>query len=316
MAKKRRKNPAAAEAEPRPAKAEEKPAKPAKAAAKARPAHARRKVPNWPVLILALAGMALAGFLTVYAWMEQALPYCSAGSPCDVVQSSRWSRLAGLPIAAWGFASYAALAWVAFRVRGLELHWKICWTLSLLMLAVSLYLSAISLFVLEAACSYCLASAGVAAALFAVSAWQFPQGLPDFKWPGWLAQTGALAAVVVVALHLHYSGVFTPDMGPEDPYLRALAEHLSQGDAQFYGAFWCERCQRQKELFGASASRLPYVECSPGGRNAPLAPICTVKGVENFPTWIIRDRRYTGMLSPEELARHSAFAPPPGVGTR
>jgi uncharacterized membrane protein len=309
MAKKRRKSADAAETEPKAAKAE---AKGAKAAAKVRPAHARRKVPNWPVLILALAGMALAGFLAVSAWVEQALPYCSAGSPCDVVQSSRWSRLLGIPIAAWGFGAYAALAWVASQVRAVELHWKLSWTLSLLALAVSVYLTAISLFVLQATCAYCLASAGVALALFAVVAWQSPQGLADFKWPSWLAQTGALAAVLLVALHLYYSGVFTAAMGPEDLYLRALAEHLGQSEAQFYGAAWCERCQRQKDLFGASAGRLPYVECSPA-RNAPLAPICAVNGVENFPTWIIRNRRYEGMLTPEELARYSVFVPPPGV---
>jgi len=33
-------------------------------------------------------------------------------------------------------------------------------------------------------------------------------------------------------------GVFDPAAGAEDPYLRGLAEHLSQEKAVFYGAFW------------------------------------------------------------------------------
>jgi len=37
---------------------------------------------------------------------------------------------------------------------------------------------------------------------------------------------------------MHYSGVFDPAAGPEDPYLRGLAEHLSKEKAVIYGAFW------------------------------------------------------------------------------
>jgi uncharacterized membrane protein len=271
---------------------------------------ARRKLPNWPVLILALAGMALSGFLTGTAWLGQELPYCTAGSSCDIVQSSRWGYLLGLPISAWGFGAFAVLAFVAARVRGAELHWKLSWTVALLAAAISLYLTAIALFALQAACVYCLASTGIALTLFGVVAWQAPGGLPEFTWPGWLAQTGGLAAVVVIALHLHYSGAFSPAMGDEDPYLRALAEHLSASEARFYGAFWCPHCEEQKELFGPSAARLPYIECSPGGRNAPPAAICSANGVSTFPTWVIDGRRYVGKLSPDELARHSRFVPP------
>jgi hypothetical protein len=215
-----------------------------------------------------------------------------------------------LPIAAWGFGAYAALGFVAWRVRGPEMHWKLSWTLSLLAAAVSLYLTGIAFWVLGAACIYCLASTVIAVALFAVIAFQSPKGLPGFTWPAWLAQTGGMAAVLLVVLHLYYSGVFTHTIGEEDPYLSALASHLTRTDARFFGAEWCTRCQRQKELFGPSASRLPYIECSPGGRNAPIAPVCAVNGVVEFPTWIIGGRRYLGVLSVDELARSSAFVPP------
>ena len=42
----------------------------------------------------------------------------------------------------------------------------------------------------------------------------------------------------VLALHLHYRGVFDAAAGPEDPYLRAIAEHLEASGAVFYGAYW------------------------------------------------------------------------------
>lgn len=269
-----------------------------------------RSLPNWPLLALAVAGMVLAGYLSYTAWTQQTPAYCGPESGCDVVQSSRWATLLGAPVAFWGFITYAVLGYVAVRVRHTEWHWKLSWVISLVGLAVSVYLTAISVVVLQATCTYCLASLALMAAIFAVVAWQHPRGLPGFGWPSWLGQTGALAAVVVVALHLNYSGILNPAAGPEDPYLKGLAQHLQQVDATFYGASWCPQCQRQKELFGASAERLPYVECSPGGRSAPRAGVCLRAGVDRYPTWIIDGRRHIGVLEPEELARRTGYRRP------
>jgi glutaredoxin len=86
-----------------------------------------------------------------------------------------------------------------------------------------------------------------------------------------------------------------------------LAEHLTKADAKFYGASWCPHCKEQKELFGSSVSRLPYVECSPGGPQAPQAPICIQKNIESYPTWIINGQRYTGVQPLDSLAQLSKF---------
>ncbi|MHC4551120.1 MAG: vitamin K epoxide reductase family protein, partial [Planctomycetota bacterium] len=177
----------------------------------------RRKLPNWPLLGLSATGMALTGYLSATAWFGSEPLYCGAGSSCDVVQTSHWATLLGLPIALWGFFTHAALAYVAGRVKKADLHWSYAWIVALVGLGVSLYLIGVALFVLEAACFYCLASFALVAAIVGVLVWQRPGGLPGFRWPAWLAQTGALATAIVVVLHLHYSGVFHPAAGPEDP---------------------------------------------------------------------------------------------------
>jgi uncharacterized membrane protein len=74
------------------------------------PARAR---PDWPVVALAMAGVVVTSILVWGAVTEQALPYCDAGTGCDLVQSSRWSRLLGLPLSVWGLGSYLALALAA-----------------------------------------------------------------------------------------------------------------------------------------------------------------------------------------------------------
>jgi hypothetical protein len=64
----------------------------------------------------------------------------------------------------------------------------------------------------------------------------------------------------------------------------------------------------QKDLFEASAHRLPYVECSPNGRNAPQASVCRTKNIKSYPTWDIGGRRLTGILEPDRLAAISGYA--------
>jgi uncharacterized membrane protein len=273
----------------------------------------RRKLPNWPLLAPALLGMALSGYLTYGAWFGAKPLFCGAGSSCDVVQSSRWAEFMGTPLAFWGFLTYAALAVIAWRVRRPDWHWQLAWLVALTGMGVSVYLTVVSLTVLQAACMYCLGSLAIVSACVAVLAFQGQPAIAGFSWPVWLAQTGGLTAAIVLGLHLQFSGVFSPAAGPEDPYLRDLAIHVSQSGAQFYGASWCPHCQRQKELFGAAAKRLPYVECSPGGQSAPQNPICEAQGVDSYPTWIIAGRRMIQVIEPPELARLTGFAPPPGA---
>lgn len=198
----------------------------------------RRGLPNWPVLAPALLGMALTGYLAATSWLGAPPAFCGEGSGCDIVQSSRWGHLLGLPTAAWGFLAYAALGHVAFRVRNPQRHWQLVWLISLLALAVSVYLTAVALWQLQATCLYCLLSLGLFALLFVVALLQRPAGLPDFSWPVWGGQTAGFAVVAIVLLHLHFSGFLTPSAGPEDPYLRGLAEHLTRTGAVFYGAYW------------------------------------------------------------------------------
>jgi hypothetical protein len=63
----------------------------------------------------------------------------------------------------------------------------------------------------------------------------------------------------------------------------------------------------QKALFEASVDRLPYVECSPNGRNNPQAAVCVRNNIESYPTWDINGKRYIGVLSPERLAGLSGY---------
>lgn len=264
--------------------------------------------PNWPVFVLALAGMVLTGYLTFSAWQGQLVAGCTVGSDCDVVLNSTWSRLLGMPTSFWGFLTYALLAAVAWN-KATPSQWKLAWVVSFVGLAYSLYLTAVSWIVLESTCPYCLTSLGLLGAIFAVLIMQRPGRMPGFGWGPWLAKSGGAAAMLVIAAHLHYAGYIGRPAAPEDPWVRGLVEHLVQTEAKFYGASWCPHCKDQKELFGASANRVPYIECSPGGGRAPQAQICNDAGIKSYPTWIINGERYTGTQSLDSLAQFSKYKP-------
>lgn len=262
--------------------------------------------PNWPLFVLALLGMALSAYLTYAAWEGKLVAGCTAGSACDVVLNSRWSTLFGMPTSFWGFLTYALLGAIAWNKRR-DNQWKFAWVVAIFGLLYSLYLTSVSFFELQSACPYCLTSLGLMAAIFITLVFQRPDNLRQFSWGPWLAKSVGSALVVIVALHLHYAGYWGKTAGPEDPWIQGLAEHLTRTDAKFYGASWCPHCSDQKELFGPSASRVPYVECSPSGPKAPQAPICKEKNIESYPTWIINGNRYTGTQSLDALAQYSKY---------
>ncbi len=267
--------------------------------------HAHKSVDarRWalPFALVAGLGLLLTAYLTYESGRHGTLAFCAAGSGCDVVQTSRFSILLGVPLAAWGFGAYFALALAAWLRSRAAL-----WFVACVGVAVSVYLTLLGIFDLDATCLWCLASL-VLWLVAVVLAWRRAAAV----LPGGTRLTSAgLAGIVVLVLHLHYAGVFDPAAGPERPHARAVAEALVASGAKFYGASWCPHCQDQKTLFGAAARRLPYVECSPNGPRAPQATECIGADIKGYPTWIINGNRYQRLLSVEQLGRMIGVPPP------
>jgi uncharacterized membrane protein len=58
--------------------------------------------------VLATLGLAVAGYL-VYVHYAGIAPVCAIAHGCEKVQSSQWSKLAGIPVADIGAAGYLAI---------------------------------------------------------------------------------------------------------------------------------------------------------------------------------------------------------------
>jgi uncharacterized membrane protein len=108
---------------------------------------------------VSVVGIALSLYLT-WTYAIGSSPACLGGSGgCETVQSSPYSRLLGIPVAALGLGGYAALL-LSAALRG------VVGILSGLFLALlgalySGYLTWLEVFVIEALCQWCLASAAL-----------------------------------------------------------------------------------------------------------------------------------------------------------
>lgn len=85
-----------------------------------------------------------------------------------------------------------------------------------------------------------------------------------------------------------------------------FAQCLKDKGAIFYGAFWCTHCETQKELFGSSASLLPYVECStPNGTGQTKE--CEDKEIMGYPTWeFVDSTRLSGEIALSQLSEKTS----------
>ena len=193
--------------------------------------------PDWVVVGIAAAGFVVAGYLAVTKLLGGSALFCTAGSPCDIVQASRYATLLGLPTAAWGAGFYVLVGVLA--LAGLPARrWLAAFLLAVAGVSFSLYLTYLELFVLRAVCAYCIASAGIAMAVFGVLLGRRPHvtGRRSPARPARVAALGGITAVATVVLGVAAFTLGSP--GQASGYQEVLARHLASSDAVFYGAYW------------------------------------------------------------------------------
>lgn len=121
--------------------------------------------PTTAATVLTLAGIAIAGYLT-YVHYEGLSPVCTTGG-CERVQASSYSEIGPIPVALLGLIGYVAIL-ASLAIRG-DVGRAATFMLTLAGFAFSLYLTYLELFVIDAICQWCVASAVVMTALLVVS---------------------------------------------------------------------------------------------------------------------------------------------------
>lgn len=121
------------------------------------------------ILVLAFCGLADSMYLAQHEASGTPLICNAQGlSECNTVVSSQYSRVFGIPLAEYGVFFYAVL----FVIVAVELVFvntflrRVIQGLALVALATSLYSTFTQVFLIEALCIYCLASAIISTLIF------------------------------------------------------------------------------------------------------------------------------------------------------
>ena len=129
---------------------------------------------NRAVFVLSLVGVLIAGYLW-WAHSSGADIPCGPSGDCNAVAQSPYSRLLGIPVAAFGAVGYFFLAALAFartlsrNPAGDRRLQTMIALVALPALVVSLYLTYLEVFVIGRLCRWCLASQIVILLLFTVA---------------------------------------------------------------------------------------------------------------------------------------------------
>ena len=117
-------------------------------------------------LVLAVLGLGIAGYLT-YVHYSGATPVCEISHGCEKVQTSDWSKLAGVPVALLGLIGYVGILG-ALLVPG-ENGAIAAAAMSWIGFGFSAYLTYREIFTIEAICIWCVGSAIVLTLLTGVT---------------------------------------------------------------------------------------------------------------------------------------------------
>lgn len=129
------------------------------------------------IAVLALAGVFLAAYLTLYHYGYVGSLACGTGG-CEKVQASRYAVFLGQPVALWGVGYYVSVAAVAIAGSVGAGQFRQGPTTVLLALngwgvVFSTYLTWLEVARIHAVCRYCVVSAIAVAGLFALSVWDW-----------------------------------------------------------------------------------------------------------------------------------------------
>ncbi|MGO9487560.1 MAG: vitamin K epoxide reductase family protein [Solirubrobacteraceae bacterium] len=127
------------------------------------------------LIVLTAIGIALAGYLT-YIHFAGIKPLCGrGGGTCEKVQTSQYSKLAGVPVALLGLIGYVAIMGTLL-VREDERSRFATAAIALGGVGFSAYLTYREVFTLKEICEWCVSSAILLTVIMCLSMWRFLRG--------------------------------------------------------------------------------------------------------------------------------------------
>ena len=256
------------------------------------------------VAVFALVGLGIMSYLTYIHYAEQS-SFCdlSAEVSCDIVTSSLYSEIFGVPVSLLGLLYFALMLFLV-ATRPFAKTARLVFSLTLLMIIPSLYLSLMEVVEIKSFCILCESSKVMMLGILITT------GLAMKEKTKKLAR---YSAPLVIAGVIFAGIIFFIQSGTtvKEDY-SALIEHMNEQGWVYYKSYTCSNCKRQERMLGEAYSKLHAVECHPKGPGGQ-PELCLAKNITKTPTWLLEEsgqelQRLEGLQSIEELEEASGFS--------
>lgn len=251
------------------------------------------------IAIFAILGLSVMSYLT-YLHFTQAQSFCdfSAELSCDVVTTSIYSEVFGIPVSIMGMAYFALIALVAVFHKKKSAFRALVF-LTVFVLVPSLYLTMTEALFIGSFCVLCETSKAlmVLILIIAVVALTKEKESISFREVAPLIIAGLLATGITY---------FAQQSGGTKADYSELISCLNDKGVIYYKSVKCSNCRRQEQALGPAYPKLNSVECHPEGKD-PKPELCLQKSVTKTPMFIIENDgvevgRVVGIQRPNELA--------------
>jgi uncharacterized membrane protein len=127
------------------------------------------------MVVLTAIGLAVASYLT-YIHYAGIKPLCGRnGGGCEIVQTSEYSKLAGVPVALIGLIGYVGIMG-SLLARETEMSRFATVAMTVVGFGFSAYLTYRELFSIHHICEWCVSSAVIVTVLMCLAIWRFLRG--------------------------------------------------------------------------------------------------------------------------------------------
>lgn|SRR3989344_625483 len=260
--------------------------------------NAKITLPRIIIGLLSLIGLGIMAYLT-YIHFANVKSFCDLSETvsCDVVTTSLYSEIFGLPVSILGLGYFALTLLLTLFGKGKGVFQAIFF-LTLFVLIPSYYLTAVEAFVIKAFCILCETSKLLMLAILVTSFVAMKQKASIvFRMAIPIVLAGFVAAGVTY--FAQNAKTTTKDHTP-------FVEALNEKGVVYYKSVKCTNCKRQEALLGEAYTKLNQIECHPEGIN-PQVELCLEKKIDHTPTFIIEAdgvevKRVVGLQSLEKLA--------------
>ncbi len=253
------------------------------------------------IIILSLAGLGIMAYLT-YIHYANLQSFCDLTQEvsCDVVTTSIYSEIFGIPVSVLGLLYFAGILALVIFSRRKEIFQAV-FLVTLFALIPSLYLSFVELFFIKSICILCETSKVLMLGILIVS----------FMFIRRFVKINLQLVAPVIIAGLVASGItYFAQVGnvAQEDYSELVA-CLNEKGVIYYKSVRCSSCRRQEQLLGAAYTKLNSVECHPEGEN-PQVELCFEKKINKTPTFLLEKdgeeiKRLEGLQQVEELAKFS-----------